>query len=448
MPLEPNISNLQFGKQTSKGTENAAPTHRVKQVGGDLTINRDDGSEEYSDGSKHGAQTDYLNNLTGNGSPAFEATPSETAAALWLAHGGETVTAGTNNVWTVGGSPASGAFVLQIWDGTQTISVASQANTVASAALATAVNAAMLAAGHTGTPVVGAGGPLNTTPITLTFSGVTAAAKPFYLTKGADTTSPAVTLTDTTPAVRTKHQFVPSAVQGHWATFIKRVGSTVIQRQSFIDCLIGGFTLESSTANKITRLTPTILSLDPGKTVAADPSATLPTGVDGQPFLYTEGTGSFTIDGLVQPGQSQFTFTVNEDRAPVYGDDVVAYDFAVGNPSATIGVTMGFDANGLAEYNRLVYGTTTPSTGQKPNKYLPALGSYSIDLKQKDNAGNLTGNRLVVTIPGVKWAVPDAPAPNPSGGPTEIALAGMMRPVGAQQPYTIDVYNGDAAYTV
>jgi hypothetical protein len=446
MPMEPNVYGLWFGKQTAKATENTAPAHRAIQVGGDFNIARDDGNEGYSDLTKYGGNTDWINSLVGNGNPAIEATPSETAAMLWLAHGAEVVTAGTNNVWTLAGSPASGVWTLNIFDGNQTIQVVGVTNTVTSGALDTSIEAAMAAAGYGANQVVVAGGPLNTTPITITFSGVGSASKPFYLTKTADTTSPAVTLTNTTPGVRTKHAYVPQITQGHWATFVKRIGTTVIQRQAFIDALIGGFTLESSTANKATRLTPTILSLDPGKVVASDPAAGLPTGVDGKPFLYTEATGTFTVDGFVQAGQSQMTFTVTEDRSPVYGDDAVPYDLAVGKPAVTIGATIVFDATGLAEYNRLVYGTASPATGTKPLRNIPALGSYSFDMKQKDNQGNLTGNELKVTIPGVKWAVPDAPGPNPDGGNTEVALAGSMRPLGgAIQPYTCEVWNGDTA---
>lgn len=446
MPMEPNVYGLWFGKQPAKGTENTAPVHRAIQVGGDFNIARDDGNEGYSDLTKYGGNTDWINSLVGNGNPAIEATPSETAAMLWLAHGSEVVVAGTNNVWTIAGSPSSGVWTLNIWDGNSPIAITGITNTVTSGALDTSIEAAMAAAGYGANQVVVAGGPLNTTPITITFSGVGSASKPFYLTKTADTTSPAVTLTNTTPGVRTKRVYVPQITQGHWATFVKRIGTTVIQRQAFIDALIGGFTLESSTANKATRLTPQILSLDPGKVIATDPAAALPTGVDGKPFLYTEATGTFAVDGFVQAGQSQMTFTVTEDRSPVYGDDAVPYDLAVGKPAVTIGATIVFDATGLAEYNRLVYGTASPATGTKPLRNIPALGSYAFDMKQKDNQGNLTGNEMKVTIPGVKWAVPDAPGPNPEGGNTEVALAGSMRPLGgAIQPYTIEMWTGETA---
>lgn len=454
MPQEPNIYALWFGKQSAKGVENTTPTHRVIQVGGDLAINRDDGQEAWSDLNKYGGQTDWINTLTGSGTPAIEATASELGALLWVAHGAETAVAGTDNVQTLtAGTATGGTFDLLIYNGTTTITVAAVAWNVTSAALDTAIEAALAAAGYAATQVTAAGGPLNTTPITVTFNGTQTAKRP-WATMTTTTTSltggtgPAIT--QTTPGVRAKHTFIPQATQGHWCTFCKRIGSSVIQRQSFIDCLVGGFTIEGSTANKAVRITPNILSLDPGKVLATDPAAALPTGIDAKPFLYTEASGLFVMDGTTIQGQSSFTFTVNEDRGPVYGDDVVAYDLAVGQPTVAISITLIFDSVGLARWNNLVYGSTAPVAGTKPLRTIPGLGSYSWDYKQKDGQGTLTGNRFVGTVPGVRWAIPPAPGPNPQGGNTEITLAGGMRPLGgAIQPYTLDVYNADTvAYTV
>jgi hypothetical protein len=446
MPQELNIYGLWGGKQTAKGTPNATPGHRFIQVGGDFNMAKDEGSEDYSDLTKYGGATYWVNSLVGNGNPAIEATPSELAFLLWLQHGSEATTAGTNNVWTIAGAPASGTFNLVIWDGAQSITVTGIANTVTAAALATSINSAMTTAGYTGTPVVTGGGPLNTTAITVTFSGTGAAAKPFYLTKTADTTSPAVTLTATTPAVRTKHTFTPSLTPGFYATFVRRLGTTDVSRHAFNDCRVGGMTLEASTANKAVRITPTVLSLDPFNTVASDPAQTLPSGVEINPFRYTDATSAFVFNGTTVPGQSSMTMTLNEDLQPVYGDDAVPYDFAVGNPSATLGLTLIFDAAGHAQWNYLAYGTTTPATGAKPLRGPAADVSYTATFSQKDAQGNLTGNVLKITIPRLHTPVPDAPGPNPGGGNAEITLAGtILPPGGATQPYTIDVNNGDTA---
>lgn len=454
MPMEPNIYSFYGSKQSAKGVENATAAKRFVQVGGDMNVVRDDGNEAWSDLSKYGAQTRWINSLLGNGAPALEATPNELGWLLWAMHGAETFTAGTNAVTTLAGSPSSGSFTLNFFDGVQTIVVGPFANTLTAAALDTAMEAAFTAAGYGANLVTCAGGPLNTTPITITWDGTTAPSlnrRPIpNPTKTVDTTSPAVTITASTPGVRAKHSFVPQATAGFYTTMQKRIGTSVIQRQSYIDCLIGGMTIEGSTSAKAVRMTPNILSLDPAKVLTAEPTgASLPFAIDQKPFLYNESSAvsstGFVINGVAMPGQSEFTFVVNEDRSAVYGDDVTPFDLVVGQPTATISVTLIFDSLGLTLWNQLVYGTGSPTVGTKPQRFLPPDGSYTCDFKQKDGQGNVSGNDFKITIPRVAWNLPDAPGATPAGGAVSVSLAGQMLPPLVGQPYTLDVLNGDTA---
>jgi hypothetical protein len=255
---------------------------------------------------------------------------------------------------------------------------------------------------------------------------------------GAETVSPV-----TGPPAAQKHTFVPSTSRGHYLTFMKRVGATVIDRKKFNDCIITRVQIEGSTANKAVRVTPRILSLDPAEVFAVDPTTPAALPAD-KAFLYTDGSGTFTIDNVIFKGQSQFTFVIDDAWEPVYGDDTVPFELVQGNPVVTLGVTVHFDADALAQFNKIVYGTATPAAGAKPSKNVAALGSYSAYLKQRDSAGALTGRELKLTVPGVKWTPPTAPGPNPGGGGVELALAGAMRPVAGQQPYTIDVNTANA----
>ncbi|MBN8867515.1 MAG: hypothetical protein J0H98_08170 [Solirubrobacterales bacterium] len=240
------------------------------------------------------------------------------------------------------------------------------------------------------------------------------------------------------------HQFTPQAAGGFWATFWKSVGGSVVKRQRFADCRISQLTIEGSTGSKVVKVTPTIVCLDPAEEINADPIVAFS---PGNPFLYTEGEGTFTIDGQVFRGQSQFSVTWNENLTPIYGDSVTAYDVATGQPDITVGVTIYLDAAGLQRYNAQVYGTPTPTAGAKPSKFLPALGSYGFTLAQKDASGPLTPAReFGLSLPGVKWS-PDLAVPaNPQGGATEISLAGSVRKSGVSALSTVTVTNGDAAY--
>lgn len=339
--LENRIYGLWVGKQTAKGAKNATPGKRLVQVTGEVNVAVESGSENYSDLTKFGALTQWVNSVLGNGAPGIEATPTEAAYLFWLFHGAELVTA-------VPGPPAA-----------------------------------------------------------------------------------------------SRHEFTPSLTPGFWATFATRMGQSVVRRHSHNDTRISQLVLEASTATKAVRLTPTVLSLDPGEVIAADPAAPMPAESS---LLYTDGTGAFQIDvaglGLVTfRGQSQMALTLNEDLNPVYGDDVRPYDVSTGNAVATIAATVVLDGVADARWNEAVYGAAAPAVGAKPLARVLPLGGYSMDLTQKDDTGAANGLGLDFTSSSVQWAIPDYPGPNPDGGATELALAGTIRgnPDGVTPAYTLGV---------
>lgn len=243
------------------------------------------------------------------------------------------------------------------------------------------------------------------------------------------------------PPASSKHSFVPTTGRGHWGSYFRRVGRSVVQRHQYNDSLISRVVVEGSTGQKVVRVTPRIMSLAAGEVQAADPAAALPTD---KAFLYTDGAGAFELNETVIRAQSQFALTIDEDLSYVYGDDVVPHDLAQGQASVGIGVTLLMDPDVLALWNELVYGAAAPAAGTMPLDTVPPLGSYGVDLVQRDDADAPTGRRFVLDVPGVKWTIPAAPAPNPAGGATEVALAGSMRPVAGEEPYTIDVYTDPA----
>lgn len=254
----------------------------------------------------------------------------------------------------------------------------------------------------------------------------------------------------TGPPTAQKHTFNPSLGRGHYFTSFVRVGQGSPRRHRFDDCLITKMVIEGSTANKAVRATPTVISLDPGAIFTADPSAAMPSD---PAFLYTDGTGTFTIDGVVFPGQSSFSLTIDDAWSPVFGDDVIPFDLVQGEPTVTFAAEVYFDSLAMTQFNNLVYGTASPTAGTKPLKTIPAYGSYSFWLKQRTAAGALTGREFKLTLPAVKWTAPDAPGPNPDGGATAVTLSGRMEPpdlTDTIKPYTIDVNtaNGDVAFTV
>lgn len=409
MPLqELQIYGLWAGKQTAKGTPNSAPGRRFRQTGGKFDINRDDGSENYSDATAIPDSADWVNSLIGNGSPVIQATPDELAWLNWTFEGGESTSA---------------------------VAVTGTATTTLGSAELTLVNPTT--GWVNGMTVTGAGIPAGTTIV----SGAGTAT----MVMSANASASAANVAITGSQGKTRHTVTPLPGLGHWHTWVTRQGSSVIDRHQHNDALISQLVWEGSTANKAVKVTPTVMALDPGQTRAGDPAPGMPgAGV----LLYTDGTGRFTIDGTTFRGHSQFTLTVNKDLSPVYGDAEVPHDFAIGNVVVTIGVTLYFDADGRAQWNKIIYGTATPAAGAKPARFITGIGSYSFDLRARSDNGDPTGNAFKLTIPKIKWAVPDAPGPNPDGGTPELGLAGAMRkPAAGTQPYTIDVDCDAAAFT-
>lgn len=243
------------------------------------------------------------------------------------------------------------------------------------------------------------------------------------------------------------HVATPNNAGSFWSTWAKKVGSSVGPlRQRFADCRMTSLRIEGSSAAKIVKVTPTFVSLDSGEVFAVDPVAVEEVG---EPLLYTDGVGTFTIDGTVFKGHSSFAVQINDSVTPWYGDDVTAHDIVFGLGNIVVeNVTILLDQPGLDKWNTLLYGTAAPGVGAKPLKTIAAqaLGSYTFDLNRAA-VGGLGIREIKVELPGVKWAIPDAPPLNPDGGAAEMALGAEARRNASNPMIKITTKSADAAYT-
>lgn len=225
---------------------------------------------------------------------------------------------------------------------------------------------------------------------------------------------------------------------GFWTTWWKLVGATVAERQKFNDCRLISLRIEASSESKVLKITPTFISLDAGEIFATDPVAI---EEPGEPFLYTEAEGTFTIDGTVFRGHSSFAVQINDAVEAWWGDSVNPNDIAFGLGNIVVEeITLLVNAQGLGRYNQIMYGTPTPAAGTKPIKTLGALGSYSFDMTRGVN------RQAKIELPGVKWS-PDLAIPgNPEGGATELNMSAEARPAGTDPMIRISTKSADPAY--
>lgn len=344
MSTELNVYRTQAAKQTAKGSAAAAPTKAFRTVTGGIAVNRDQGSENVSDGATMFPDiVDWVNSVSGQGTLGIQLTPAESAYLMWLFIGAETVTANAER------------------------------------------------------------------------------------------------------ATYNDHVTQPGATPPFYSTWWDKEGLSLIQRLKHADCLVTQMQFEGSTANKALRVSPQVISLDPAQYLTADPTwATMP--IADKVMLFTEAASTFTVDGTVFRGQSQFTVVLNRAGTPVYTDSITPYEVQFGTPEATVAGTFQADADSQALWNKQLYGTATPSNLAKPVATLPALGSYSFEAK-KGATTTLTG-RFKFEAAGVRWAIPEWPGPNPDGGNPTLTFNGGMRLSGANPLWKVTLTDLDPAFTI
>jgi len=240
----------------------------------------------------------------------------------------------------------------------------------------------------------------------------------------------------------TPHTITPAETGSFWFTAWKRLGTNVSTKQKFNDCRMTSLRIEASSANKVVKATPTLISLDAGEIFDTDPTKTVDVDL---PFLYTDAVGTFVLDG--QPairGHSSFAFVISDGLAGWQGDSVFHHELVSGTSTIAVeGITLLVDAPGLAQYNRIVYGSAAPVAGTKPQNQV-YYGSYTFTLTRGAGA---TLRSFQVTLPKVHWNPDVALEGNPDGGPIEISLGAEARDDGTNPLYTIVANTLDAAYT-
>jgi hypothetical protein len=347
--LETNLHAFWGAKQAAKGAAAAAPStsatgKRLRLIAGDLTVNRNDVAENYSDLTEFGDAQDAVDTVTGSGEPVFHSTPDELAWLVWLLNANETVT-------NIVGPPAT-----------------------------------------------------------------------------------------------KEHVSIPGSSR-FWATFWKRVGSTVIERQKFVDTVVSQLQITAGSGQRIMRATSTLMPLQPGIKFdgTGEPTLAMPT-VDA--FVWQEATGAVVLNGTPFRGATQYTLTVNRALELLYGDDVHPYDVQPGNSVVGVSVSMVLDQPAFDLANLILYGTAAPAVDVAPASFIGNDGAFTVQHDQKDGLGAATGRRAKFEVPGVKWDPPDAVAvPNPDGGGGTLELTGQGRKVVGQPMWRSTIRTDSAAFT-
>lgn len=238
-----------------------------------------------------------------------------------------------------------------------------------------------------------------------------------------------------------KHTMTTSNAGSRWLTFWKTVGVAVSNKEQYVDCKISQLVIAASSASKVLRLTPTVMSLNPGITYATDPVAA-DSGED--PFLWTQAEGTFNIDAK-GPGViteiSECTLTVNDGLNPWYGDSIRVNSLVPSRGTIGVAFTLLLTDVTLPIYNQIHYATDTPATGTQP---VNTVHYGSIDFKMSFGAAGAAHRSWRTLIPKVRYATDVAVSGRVDGGPIEMAVGGEARLNGTDPMVTIEVENADA----
>jgi hypothetical protein len=427
--LEARSEGVWVAAQTGRATGGATAVKRIKKVGGGINVNRDDGSENYSDGGRFSDAVDFVNSIVGQGNPVAQGQADIAGYLAWLILGQESSVTGSADPFTHVATPAAGGGLWSHWWKKVGIAVGPLRQEFSDCRLTS-----LRIEGSSANKVV---------KLTPTFISLVA-GKVF-------TTDPvAVSAVDAgmlyTEGVG-RFNIDGTVYQGHssFAIVINDAtdpwyGDDVYPQDvtfgvASVD--IEGVTLLVD-ANGLARYNQQIYG-------AAAPA------VGALPLKTVPLMGSYTIDlqrgrnfSVIATGASAGTFTIT---VPGFGTTApIPFNATAAQVAAAVALITG------------LAGKVTATGGPLPGTAVAVVISPDVPTGAiTANSGALTGGTAVITdnsaqrqlkidVPGVKWSPDLAIEGNPDGGPTEIALAGQARINGVNPFVRVTTKSADAAY--
>lgn len=113
--MESSIYGLWVAKQTARSTPATTPIKQLRQVGGDISANREDGSEPFSNQSRFLNYADFVDSLSGAGDPQVQVTPPDIGYLAYLFFGAEVVTGASDPRTHTFTPQANGGFWSTWW---------------------------------------------------------------------------------------------------------------------------------------------------------------------------------------------------------------------------------------------------------------------------------------------------------------------------------------------
>ena len=239
------------------------------------------------------------------------------------------------------------------------------------------------------------------------------------------------------------HEITPANTTPYF-TIWRMFGDMVWEK--FIDCKIAQLDLVSE-AEQALAMTLTIVGT---KAVALD-QATYNTEVavgysDDDPVVHHHGSGLLLVEGAAVSRMERVALSIVNGSARQFGDSIFADDVSEGAQTITVATRERVIAPAL--YNRLHYGTATPTTGTEPTGDVIELGGGGLDLMWRRVAAAPGPERSIRLVSGSRVQVSGIGAFAPTTGDDPIRMEptyAILDP-DSGAAFTATVKNGVATY--
>lgn len=209
--------------------------------------------------------------------------------------------------------------------------------------------------------------------------------------------------------------------------------------ERFTDVKISSLVFASQAAGLL-QVTSGLVGVQPAWKSAAETTVTPETG---SVFLHADGHGALKVEATAVTTIESAEISIDNGGGLLQGDDVVGY--AVFEGRQTIRVTTTELVQDFALWNRMMYGSATPSDNDVPVRTILELGGSPAGLDFKYTQPGSPERSLKFTATKVQVAI-DGIEPNVNGDPLKRRVTYEVLQPSSGSGLTVALKNGHASY--
>lgn len=234
------------------------------------------------------------------------------------------------------------------------------------------------------------------------------------------------------------HTITPSNSGAAWGTFWQKLGSAVgPSREAYWDAKIAKLTQSSPRDRNAAHLALDVKALKAAQQFTTDPAKTEDTS---DPYLLTEAEGALTFDGTVVQEIEDSIIEIDCGTEVFWGDGVEPLQLIEKKGIVTRSIESIVTDDTLAKYKKALYGTATPSAGDRPTGDVFAPEIEQVFTRSASRTATITTPKVNINPEDFEEM-----APMPEGGKKSIKFGGQAVKSGSDPIITVVVLSAESA---